>query len=572
MTAAINRLGLGQFACACVTCPFTFVIVIVIALLPQRTFADAAPEPSSGVSISTQAMSVAAPLAIQSGSMIGTISIFNESIFDLDDPEENKALYQLANKVHKTTRPDVIQQQLLFHEGDEFSSRILEESERILRSNRYIQDATIEAVRQENGIVDVSVRTTDVWTLMPKISFSRSGGENRAGIGIKEMNLLGTGMEVEALYKSDVDRDSKIIKMVDRHLGDSWYSLSTIFANSSDGHTAFANISKPFYSLDSNGAHGLSFFDNQQIDSLYDRGEVQTQYDHQANSYEIFRGWSNGLHDGWIKRYTAGVVYDEHRFSAVDNASTSMSIMPDDRKFVYPFIGIELLQDKFEKAANLDQINRTEDRYLGSRISARLGAARSTFGSDRDAWMINTAAQTGFGSAQKNSLVLATNLTTRLESEDAQNFSIDVSARYYKRQSEKRLFYASLSGTFGHNLDIDNQVLLGGDNGLRGYPLRFQSGDKRALLTLEQRFFSDWYPFRLFHVGGAVFFDAGRAWGDSPISDQDNDLLKDIGFGLRIGNSRSGLGRVIHIDVAFPLDGDNSIKNVQLLIETKKSF
>lgn len=570
MTAAINRPGLGQFAYACVTCPFAFVTII--ALLPQRTFADAAPEPSSGVSISTQAMSTAAPLAIQSGGMIGTISIFNESIFDLDDPEENKALYQLANRIHKTTRPDVIHQQLLFHEGDEFSSRVLEESERILRSNRYIQDVKIEVVRQENGAIDVNVRTTDVWTLMPKISFSRSGGENRAGIGLKEMNLLGTGMEVEALYKSDVDRDSKIIKMVDHHLGDSWYSLSTTIADNSDGHTLFANISKPFYSLDSTGAHGLLFFDNQRIDSLYDRGEVKAQYDHQANSYEVFRGWSNGLQDGWTKRYTAGFAYDEHRFSAVDNASTSMSIIPDDRKFVYPFIGIELLQDKFEKAANLDQINRTEDRYLGSRISARLGAARSTFGSDQDAWLINAAAQTGFGSAQKNSLILATNLATRLESGDAQNFSIDVSAKYYKRQSEKRLFYARLSGTFGHNLDVDNQVLLGGDNGLRGYPLRFQGGDKRALLTLEQRFFSDWYPFRLFHVGAAVFFDAGRAWGSSPVSDQENGLLRDVGFGLRIGNSRSGLGRMTHIDLAFPLDGDNSIKSVQLLIETKKSF
>jgi len=568
MTTAIDRLGLGKCACACVAFPLAFVVL----LLPQRTFADAAPEPSSAVSISNQAMSATAPLAIQSGAMIGTISIFNESIFDLDDPEENKALYRLANKVHITTRPNVIQQQLLFHQGDELSPRVLEETERILRSNRYIQDAKIEAVRQENGVVDVSVRTTDVWTLMPRISLSRSGGQNNTGIGLKEVNLLGTGMEVEALYKSDVDRDSTIFKLVDRHLGDSWYSLSTAFASNSDGYTALVDLKKPFYSLDSTGAHGLSFFNNRQIVSLYDRGEVQSQYDHQANSYEVFRGWSAGLNHGWTKRYTAGLAYDEDRFSAYDNSDAPMSIVPDDRKFVYPFIGVELLQDKFEKTENLDQIDRTEDRYLGSRVSARIGAARSAFGSDRDAWLINAAAQTGFGSAKKNSLVLATNLATRVEKEGAQNFSINVNARYFKRQSDKRLFYASLSGTFGYNLDIDNQVLLGGDNGLRGYPLRFQSGDKRALLTLEQRFFTDWYPFRLFRVGGAVFFDAGRAWGRSAVSEKDNGLLKDIGFGLRIGNNRSGLGRVTHIDLAFPLDGDQSIKNVQLLIQTKKSF
>ena len=570
MTVALNTIRLEKFSDTCLTLLFLFMIVI--ALLPQRSFADGAPEPAAGTSISTQTISSAPALAVQSGGMIGTVSIFNESIFDLDNPEENKALYQLANKVHTTTQRNVIEQQLLFREGDEFSERILEESERILRSNRYIQDATIKAERQENGVVDVSVHTADVWTLMPKISFSRTGGENNAGIGIKEMNLLGSGIEVEALYKSNVDRDSKIIKLVDRHLGDSWYSLSTVFADSSDGHTAFLNLNKPFYSLDSVSAHGISLFDNEQIDSLYDRGEIQAQYEHRANSYEIFRGWSAGLHDGWTKRYTVGFAYDEHRFSAADDGNELMAIVPDNRKFVYPFVGIELLQDKFEKAANLDQINRTEDRYLGARISARLGAVRSAFGSDRDAWLLNAAAQSGFGSAQKSSLILATNLATRFESEGAQNFSIDVSARYYKRQSEKRLFYASLSGTFGHNLDVDNQVLLGGDNGLRGYPLRFQSGDKRALLTLEQRFFTDWYPFRLFHVGGAVFFDAGRAWGSSPVSDQDNGLLKDVGFGLRIGNSRSGLGRMTHIDLAFPLDGDHSIKSVQLLIETRKSF
>jgi hypothetical protein len=48
--------------------------------------------------------------------------------------------------------------------------------------------------------------------------------------------------------------------------------------------------------------------------------------------------------------------------------------------------------------------------------------------------------------------------------------------------------------------------------------------------------------------------------------------LADVGFGLRLGNSRSGLGNMLHIDLAFPLNGDPSIKDVQLLVETKRSF
>jgi hypothetical protein len=73
--------------------------------------------------------------------------------------------------------------------------------------------------------------------------------------------------------------------------------------------------------------------------------------------------------------------------------------------------------------------------------------------------------------------------------------------------------YASIAGDVVHALDPDQQITLGGDNGLRGYPLRYQTGDARLLLTVEQRVFTDWYPLRLTRVGAAAFYDVGRAWG-----------------------------------------------------------
>lgn len=41
---------------------------------------------------------------------------------------------------------------------------------------------------------------------------------------------------------------------------------------------------------------------------------------------------------------------------------------------------------------------------------------------------------------------------------------------------------------------------------------------------------------------------------------------------LRLGNKRSALGNVLHLDVAFPLDGGRSISQVQFLVQTKRSF
>ena len=93
-----------------------------------------------------------------------------------------------------------------------------------------------------------------------------------------------------------------------------------------------------------------------------------------------------------------------------------------------------------------------------------------------------------------------------------------VGARYYFRQSPRRLLFLGLSAErWAHNLDADQQILLGGDTGLRGYPLRYQAGDGRWLFTAEQRFFTSWYPFQLFNVGAAVFYDMGATWGRDPL-------------------------------------------------------
>jgi hemolysin activation/secretion protein len=152
------------------------------------------------------------------------------------------------------------------------------------------------------------------------------------------------------------------------------------------------------------------------------------------------------------------------------------------------------------------------------------------------------------------------------------NGVLDSAVRYYAKQSSNWLFFSTLTGTVGKRLDLEDQILLGGDNGLRGYPLRYQDGTSRALFTLEERYFTNWYPFRLFRVGAAVFYDMGRTWGQPPLAAQSLGLLKDAGFGLRFGNARTGLGNIIHVDLAFPVDGDPSIKRVQFLVQTEQEF
>jgi outer membrane protein assembly factor BamA len=505
------------------------------------------------------------------GALIREVILDRRNIFDLSDPKENKWLYRWANRLHIVTRENVIDGQLLFRPGDEYSSRLLEESERILRSNRFIFDADIEPVYYENGEVDLRVTTQDVWSLTPDLSFSRSGGENSGSIGLEETNLFGRGQLLRLKWIETVDRTSTRFEFEDRNLGQSWWRTFLRFADSSDGNTKFVSLVRPFHALDARWSAGGWMLVDDKRTALYRLGDEVAEYRHERDYHTAFGGWSGGLQNGWVRRWSSGIVYDDNRFSEAKDP-TLPAVIPEDRKLVYPYLAIEVLEDDFDTSRNANQIGRTEDFYMGTRFTASLGWSDTSFDADRDALIFAASANTSFGSLEKTALLLDLRSEGRRESGQSKNAKTSLNARFYHRQSEKRLFFMTLSGTAGHDLDLDNPVQLGGKSGLRGYPLRYQTGDSRMLFSIEQRYFTDWYPWRLFRVGGAIFADVGRTWGDNPIGEPDLGWLKDVGFGLRLAPTRFSTNKVAHIDFAFPLDGDPSIDSVQILLEAKQSF
>ena len=121
--------------------------------------------------------------------------------------------------MHIVTRDKVVRKQLLIASGDDYSKRLSDESERILRKNRYLYDADIVPISYKNGVVDLKVTSRDLWSLQPELSLSRSGGENSTRFGLVESNLLGGGQRIALLGDKNVDRQSRIFEFTDRHLG-----------------------------------------------------------------------------------------------------------------------------------------------------------------------------------------------------------------------------------------------------------------------------------------------------------------------------------------------------------------
>ena len=505
------------------------------------------------------------------GAVIGEIHIRPQNIFDLDDPRENNRLFRFANLLHITTRETPIRRALLFKKGDWLSVRRIEETERLLLANRYLYDVEIRPVAYAGGVVDLEVVTRDTWSLKPDISIGREGGVTSGSFGIEEENLLGTGISLSVTRVREVDHSGTQLHISDKHALGPWTGVDYAFSDLDTGENHGFSIAQPFYALDVRSAAGFSVGHNKGIASVYRAGSVVGEYQQTVDSLEAFGGWSTGLVNGWTNRVSAGLSHQANDY-ALDPMRTAPEALPEDVTLTGPFLRYELIHDDVRKLQNFDLIERPEFFSLGLQMSLRVGRAMEGLGSTRDASLYAFSVSDGTHRQEEHILLASASVSGRRD-QLAHRQLIEAGLRYYRRQARDALFFASLSGAVSKSPDVSDVLQLGGDSGLRGYPLRYQTGDQRVLLTLEQRVYTDWYPFRLFRVGGAMFYDVGRAWGGVfGQGDANPGWLSDFGIGLRILSTRSAFGNVIHMDLAFPVQTGPGIESVQFLFKTRASF
>ncbi len=507
------------------------------------------------------------------GATIGEIHVLAEDIFDTRDPLEDKLLFRWANALHIQTRPEVIRLALLFKSGDRLSLRRLEETERFLRSKRYLYDVQFRPLAYHDGVVDIEVLTRDTWSLDPGISVGRSGGANSSGFHLSEHNLLGTGTALSLGHSRTIDRSSSELRFSSERSFGTWTSVAFSLASNSDGRRNALAVIRPFYELDSRWAAGVYGSKDDRVDSLYKAGAISSQYRHRQDVAEVFAGWSRGLVDGWVQRYSVGLGYRDDAYLPEPGLSPPAAL-PRDEKLLTPFLRCTVIEDRFDRELNRNLIGRPEFFALGLSSTVQVGYAATGLGSSHQALVYAATLSRGFEPAPKQTLVGSATLSGQYADGQIRRQKFGLQAQYYLPQSPRWLFYAAASGDLLTRPDVADNLLLGGDNGLRGYPLRYQSGSKRVLITVEERFYTDLYIWRLFRIGGAAFVDGGRAWGgNTRYSNEVNPgWLADAGVGLRIISARAAFSNVLHLDLAIPLNATADIKKVQFLVKTKASF
>ncbi len=509
---------------------------------------------------------------VASKARIGRIEIDVMNVFDLDNPEDNNWLYRLADRLHIPTRTSAIRALLLFQTGQLYNPETLAETARNIRQNSgFMREPLIRPYRYHDGLIDVQVIVHDVWTLEPGIDFSRSGGANSWGFDFKDSNILGFGKSFEVGHSQNVDRSSTFLNWSDPNVLGTRWTDSLQYAHNSDGTVWGAGASYPFYSLESPYAAGIDAGNAHSVVERYRLGDRYDAYGNDWRTADLFGARAFVANERWTQRLMLGWRVDDSSFYQAPG-HTLLAALPSDRNLSYPFARWQWTRNRYQTVDNLALIARTEDVHMGLDASVGVGYATPLFGSDRNALIMDTEFSDAWQLGRRQQLFVGGRAYGRFEDGAFHDAIAIASAQYYLATSDHTRFFTSLNADAGHNLDGDHYFDLGGDTGLRGYPLRYQGGSQLALWTVEERLYTNWYPFRLFNVGAAAFFDMGRTWGSTLVPIPQLGALKDAGVGLRLGNARSAFGSVIHVDLAFPLNHAYNISGMQFLVTTEASY
>ncbi len=237
------------------------------------------------------------------GKIIRNITIETLDPFGYSDKDSNREPKNWAektgNRIHLKTKKLAIRNLLLFRENKPLDSLLINESERLIRSQKYIRSVRIDLKLSEKNSdsVDVFIRVIDSWSLIPKGSVSSS----RSSFELNEKNFMGIGHEFKNKFTNRFS-DGKNAYNLDYTVPNIKNSfIKTTFKYNIDLDNYFGksiDINRPFYSPFAKWAGGIYFDQQFRKDTLQDVNLVYAQQNFKYNSQDYWIGHAFSIFKG----------------------------------------------------------------------------------------------------------------------------------------------------------------------------------------------------------------------------------------------------------------------------------
>jgi hypothetical protein len=230
------------------------------------------------------------------GKIIRTITIVTLDPFGYSDSDTLRAPKnwgeRIGNRMHSKTKKFAIKNLLLFKKNTPYESLKVQESERLIRSQKFANRVTItsQSVGASKDSVDVVVRVLDSWSTQPRIAFSNS----KMALGVNERNFLGSGQQFNYRFINRFDDGKTANELVYTvpTIKDSY--ISTVLKYKVDLENYYEksmSVERPFYSPLTKWAGGLALGQQFRKDTIQGPDLLYAS-----------QNFKYSAHDSWIGR------------------------------------------------------------------------------------------------------------------------------------------------------------------------------------------------------------------------------------------------------------------------------
>jgi len=471
-----------------------------------------------------------------------------------------------ASKVHTTTRAETVRRYLALRLGDRCDELRRAESERILRAQPFISDATVVALSDGQGGVILDVTTVDEISMVVGGSVSTSSPHVRSA-KLGNRNFFGAGLHAEVRWEDGRQlRDAFSARVTDYQFFGRPYQLTAELGRLHMGREWLLDASHPFLT------------DLQRIAWRAGAGELDTHT-------RFRRPGADPVHIGVNRDYleAGGVIRvgPLGRFLLAGGSVTRERVMPGEvpvrlvagelvpdtaseligryteqrQARVNALLGFRAL--RFMEVIGFDALDARQDVRKGLQLGFLLGRGFTFLDSKSDEdFFASVNAYAGMGSPSAFAALELNVEGRRAGTEDNWN-SVLSSGRFalFTRPFLRHTATTSVEWSGGWRSRVPYQVTFASrDGGLRAYRSSQEGGARRVIVRAEDKY--TWGRFREYAtVGVAIFADAGKIWaGDTPFG-VDTPVRYSVGVGL-LAAAPPRSRRLARLDLAFPINTD----------------
>lgn len=476
-----------------------------------------------------------------------------------------RIISSLVTRLHATTHEGVIRRFLLLSVGKPCTELRRTESERLLRAQPYLAEASVLAYPDAQGGVTILVRTVDEYSVIASAQVDGSSPYLQSA-QLGSANVNGAGVLAAGDWRSGgVYRNGFGMHVVDNQFAGRPFIVSLLGRQDPLGSEWRVDASHPFYTDLQRVAWRARAGEN----DGYVRFEPMP-HDvhglHLARSYFDIGGIVRLGPPGRLSLFGASFSQDRELPASVPVLVTDSGLVVDSSSVLWNRYAMHRIARVnalwgvrdigFLRARGLDALTATQDVPIGFQLGAMFGRSLSALGSRDDDIFMSADLYLGIGSSHDLFRLQFQGEARRDNSVNAWDGILTSGrAAQYLQVTEDETITASAEWSGGWRMRTPFALTLANtEGGVRGYGFLRVPGGQRAVLRLEDRHYLGRLN-GLGDIGFAAFADAGRQWaGDVPFG-QTLRPRGSIGFSL-IAALPPRSARMWRLDLAIPQTTD----------------